>query len=122
MVGVLHEPYPQAARPDAGRLSGGVYRPFHPVGALQQRAPGLGQLYVASPPLEEPGPELILQLADALAEGGLRYLQAPSGASEAPLLGHRDEVGEVPEVHSTHYKRRLITVAENVLGSLRLRG
>ena len=68
---------------------------------LEHRGAGLRQLDAAVGPLQEPDPELGLELADLLAHRGLRDVQALGRAAEVQLLGDGDEVAEVPELHLT---------------------
>ena len=49
--------------------------------------------------VEEPHAELGLELADLLADGRLRHVQALGGAAEMQLLRDRDEVPQVSQLH-----------------------
>jgi hypothetical protein len=50
-------------------------------------------------PIEERDANLRLELPDLLAERRLRGVQPGRGAGEVQLVGHRDEVPEMPEFH-----------------------
>ena len=50
-------------------------------------------------PVEQPDAELLLELADLLADRGLRHVQALRRAAEVQLLRDRDEVPQVTEFH-----------------------
>ena len=69
--------------------------------ALEQRLAGGRELDAARGPVEERLPELGLEAADLLRERRLRDVQALGGAAEVPLLGHGDEVAQVPELHGS---------------------
>ena len=75
----------------AGRLRGGQRRARFG----QQRAPGVGQLDVVSGAVEQHHAELLLEVAHAGRDGRLDDVQAVGRASEAALLGDRDEGGEL---------------------------
>ncbi|AMA58857.1 hypothetical protein BCCGELA001_22995 [Bradyrhizobium sp. CCGE-LA001] len=93
-------------RPDQARAD----RPdlvFGDLDLLQDRAPahqhgvtGLRQLDLAAGPVEELGPELGFERLDVLAERRLREVQPPGGEGEAALLGDRDEIPELAQIHS----------------------
>src|SRR5438067_6491981 len=53
--------------------------------------------------IEKIGPDLVLELPDLPAEGGLGDAQPPCCAPEVELLGHRDEVPQMSELHGVSY-------------------
>ena len=71
----------------------------HAAGLLQHRGARVGQRDAALGAIEEPHAELLLQLADLLAHGGLRDMQALGGATEVQFLRNGYEVPQVPEFH-----------------------
>jgi hypothetical protein len=50
-------------------------------------------------PIEQSDANLHLELANLLAERGLRGVQSAGGAREVQLFGHRREVTQMPEFH-----------------------
>ncbi len=65
--------------------------------ALLQHQPGLGQPDRVGGPVEQPDPQLPLQLLDLTAQRGLGDVQPLGGAGEVQFLGHGQEVAEPPE-------------------------
>src|SRR6185369_11294221 len=61
----------------------------------------VGELDAALVAVEEAHAELLLELADLLADRRLGDVQPLRGAAEVPLFGGSDEVPEVSELH--HY-------------------
>jgi hypothetical protein len=68
-------------------------------GVLEKRAACGCELDAALRPVEEGDPELLLELANLLAEWGLRDLDPRGGATEVQFLRDGEEVAEVPELH-----------------------
>jgi hypothetical protein len=64
---------------------------------------GLGEPYRAAGPVEQLRAELPLQPADLRAHPGLGDAHPLGGPGEAPLLGHRDEVLELPQLHNRRF-------------------
>jgi hypothetical protein len=58
---------------------------------LQQAGAGLRQLYSRRPAREECQAQLVLEVADALGESGLREVQLFGGAGEVQRARHRGE-------------------------------
>ena len=69
--------------------------------ALEQRLAGGSELDAARGPVEQRLAQLGLEAADLLRERRLRDVQPLGGAAEVPLLGHGDEVAQVPQFHSS---------------------
>ena len=65
----------------------------------EEGAAGIRQRHVMTTPIEERDAHLRLELADLLAERRLRGVQTGRGAREIQLVGDRDEVPEMPELH-----------------------
>jgi hypothetical protein len=65
----------------------------------QQCVAGGGQPDAALVPVEQRLAELALEPADLRAHRRLSDRQAERRARDLALLGHRDEVGEVPQLH-----------------------
>src|SRR6478672_8840317 len=59
------------------------------------------QLHPAWNALEQRHADLTLEVTDLPAQWRLRDPQALGGAAEVGLLGHRDEVAEMSELHAT---------------------
>ena len=70
-----------------------------PTGLDEQRGAGRGEGDAAVGAVEQPHAQLCLELADLLADGGLRHVQALGGAAEVQLLRDRDEVPQVSQLH-----------------------
>ena len=66
----------------------------------QEGAAGIGQRHVMTAAIEQGDANRHLELANLLAERGLRGVQAAGGAREVQLLGHRHEVPQMPQFHS----------------------
>jgi hypothetical protein len=71
----------------------------HRAGLGQQSMTAFGEPDRARRPVEQLDAELTLQAAHLLAHGRLDNVQALRGAPEVELLGHGDEVVELPEFH-----------------------
>jgi hypothetical protein len=67
---------------------------------VEHRATGVGQRNAALRPVEQAHSELVLELADLLGDGRLRYVEALGRAAEVEFLGDGYEVPEVTEFHS----------------------
>ena len=65
----------------------------------QEGAAGARQRDVMTAPIEQRDADLYLELADLLAERGLRRVQAGRGAREIQFLGHCHEVPQMPQFH-----------------------
>jgi hypothetical protein len=53
--------------------------------------------------MKEPLPELPFEASDLRADRRLRHGDAGRAPCELPLLGHRHEVGELPQVHNEFF-------------------
>ncbi|GMA41867.1 hypothetical protein GCM10025883_39120 [Mobilicoccus caccae] len=62
------------------------------MGLLKQNRAHLGEFDVSAGPVEQLGPERVLELADLHAQSRLRDMQTDRRATEVQLLGDRDEV------------------------------
>ena len=65
----------------------------------QQRRAGRGQGHRAAVAQKHPLTELGLEPPDLLADRGLRDSEPLGGTGEVRLVGHRDEIRELPELH-----------------------
>jgi hypothetical protein len=65
----------------------------------QQRPPGVGQPHPMRGPLEQPGAELALQRPHRDRQRRLNHCQPLRRPGEAALLGDRDEVLQLPQLH-----------------------
>ena len=68
-------------------------------GVRQQRVARRGQPRPVSIAVEQGLPELALEAADLRAECRLGHRHAMSRARELTVLGNRDEVGKLPQIH-----------------------
>ncbi len=75
-----------------------VHLPQHGVGVFQQRAAGAGQPHAAPVTHEKADSELLLQLHQLAAEGGLRDVQDDRGAADASSPRHLDEIAKSTDV------------------------
>jgi hypothetical protein len=66
----------------------------------QERLARSGQRHRAAVAMKERLAELALQATDLRADRRLGDRHAIGGARELRLLGHRDEVGELPKIHN----------------------
>ena len=62
---------------------------------------GVGERDAPLRAVEQPDPELLLELADLLADGGLRHVQALGGPAEMEFLSDGDEIPQVAKFHGT---------------------
>src|SRR3954451_9931147 len=69
-------------------------------GLLEQRPSGDGEHDAARRAVEQPHAELLLELADLLADRGLGDVEAIRRTAEVQLLRDRDEVPQVTEFHA----------------------
>ena len=83
----------------ARRVAGHLRLLEHAAGLRQQRPSRIGEQDAALRAVEQLHAELGLELADLLADGGLRDVQALRRAPEVQLLGDSDEVPQVAEFH-----------------------
>ena len=67
--------------------------------AHEERRPGRGQLDLALVAQQQRRADLLLELADLLAQRRLGHVQALRRAAEVQLLGDGDEVAQVAELH-----------------------
>ena len=65
----------------------------------QECAAGICQRDVMTAPIEQRYANLRLELANLLAERGLRRVQSGRGAREIQFFGHRHEVPQMPQLH-----------------------
>jgi hypothetical protein len=66
-----------------------------------EKLAGLGQAQRPAAAFQQLQAQLVLQLADLLAQRRLGDMQAQGGAAEIQLLGHRQEVAEMTQLHQT---------------------
>jgi hypothetical protein len=67
----------------------------HSAPSSQKGAPGFGQLDPSRISLKQLESELIFQIADLLAQCGLRDMEPVSRAAQAQFLGHSNKIAEV---------------------------
>ena len=65
----------------------------------QEGAAGARQRDVVTAPIEQGDANLRLEVANLLAERGLRRVQSGRGAREIQFFGHRHEVPQMPQFH-----------------------
>ena len=99
----------ESDREDRFRRAGSAASGLKRLGSLADRdarvgqkgATGVGQLDAARPADEERRADLDLQIAKLAAERGLGGMQPLLGRDgDAALLGHGDEIAEMPELHT----------------------
>ena len=66
---------------------------------LEEDRPGTREAHATRRPQEERRLQLVLQLADLAAHGGLGDVELPGSAGDATLFGHGDEVFDLGEAH-----------------------
>src|SRR5262249_12711701 len=97
---VAHREVSDLARGNAPRLLHSVLqRVEHATGVNTERVAGGRQLHPAARSVEEGEAQLALQGLDLPAQRGLRDRQAARRAAKVPLLRHREEVAQVPQLH-----------------------
>ena len=64
-----------------------------------QQLPGLGDRHPARRPLDERDADLLLEPADLLRQRRLGDVLTLGGAGEVALVGERDEVFELSQIH-----------------------
>ena len=70
------------------------------LGALEQQAPGFGQLHRAGRARQQAHTELRLEAAHVLGDRRLADVQLGGGAREVAMTRHRGERAELLEIHS----------------------
>jgi len=65
----------------------------------QERAAGISQRDVMTAPIEQGDTNVLLKLANLLAERRLRGVQPGRSARKVQLFGHRHEVPQMPQFH-----------------------
>ncbi|MDT7648582.1 MAG: hypothetical protein QOC75_5582 [Pseudonocardiales bacterium] len=88
------------------RRAGPLRRTEGGSGLGQEPFAGGGQPDVAGRAVEQLDAELALQPADLLADRGLNDGQPLGGPPEVQLLGHRDEVAQLPQLHALPRRTR----------------
>ena len=89
--------------------------------AFEQRLAGGRELDAARGPVEERLPELGLEAADLLRQRRLGDVQAFGGTAEVPLLGHGEEVAQVPQLHGSASAIHIRNIANQHLIGVALR-
>ena len=74
-------------------------QPEQALGVVLQQPAGLGERAVARRAVEQSLPQLILDAAHRLADGRLRPVETPRGGGKTAVSGHRQERGEVRQLH-----------------------
>jgi len=65
----------------------------------QEGAAGIGQRHEMTAAIEQRNANRHLELANLLAERGLRGIESVGGTREVQLVGHRHEVPQMPQFH-----------------------
>jgi len=99
---LIHRRLPNTPRrrDDTSRSASSDSLPQDPLGVAAQHLPRRRQLHVAGQPVEQRRPQLPLQSPDLLRRRRLRHEARLRRAGEVSVLGHRQEVPELPNVHS----------------------
>src|SRR4051794_822243 len=103
---------PKAGLGGAARVARGRDRPLgldqHAARLAQHRATGVRQRNAALRPVEQAHAEFVLQLANLLGDGRLRYVEALGRTAEMEFLGDGYEVPQVTEFHGPQRPRAVI--------------
>src|SRR6185312_2860820 len=89
----------------ASGLPGPLREQEHAPGLLEHRGSGIGQGDLARGPVQQVDAELLLELANLLADRGLGDVEALGGTAEMQLLGDGDEIPQVPKLHGVSFLR-----------------
>ena len=87
----------------------------HLLALLVEAAARLGQLHPLVGAQEEAHPQLVLQLGDLPADGGLGHMEDPGGGRKAARLGHGGEILKLSEIHSLSYLFYISIISQRVL-------
>jgi hypothetical protein len=87
-----------------------------PARRCQQPIALIGQAHTAGVAPEECQAELLLQLADAIAQGRLCHVEPCRGPAEVQLLRHGDERCEVTQIHDHLPDRSPENISWSVIG------
>ncbi len=100
---------PTARRPTSPRWTRRAWRAASSTASrisrarTQEHGPGRGQLDLALVAQQQRRADLLLELADLLAQRRLGHVQALRGTAEVQLLGDGDEVAQVAELHDDRH-------------------
>jgi hypothetical protein len=84
-----------------------VLGPFQQrAGGREQRRAGRGQGHRAAVAVEQPHPKVVFEGLDLLRQRGPGDQQPLGGPAEVQLLGHRDEIPQLAQLHACHVTRR----------------
>jgi hypothetical protein len=72
----------------------------------EEHAAGVGQRHVMPAPIEQGDTDFRFELADLLAQRGLRGVEARGGAGEIQLVRHGHEVPQMTQFHHEQARRR----------------
>lgn len=97
------EPAPDQIGHLSDRLAHRLGRGECGAGVFERGTSRNGQRDGASRPVEQLGTEFLFESADLGADAGLADVHAPGRPGEVPLLGDRDEVFELPQVHDGRF-------------------
>jgi hypothetical protein len=65
---------------------------------------GVGEYYLSSVTKEKLDPDLVFEITDLFANGGLRYVQSAGCMTETLPFSHGDEISEMTELHGLFYR------------------
>jgi len=105
----MREADPQRADLAPGRPTGYVLPLFrerrHTLDPFQESLPSRGEFRTMRHPTKQCGADFRLEILDLLAEGRLTDPDFRSRACEVPLLGDREEIADMAELHN-HLQNR----------------
>jgi len=82
----------------------------------EKHPPGVRQLHVTLCSMKEGRLELLLETPDLLAQGRLRDMESHRRSSKMQLLGHREEIAEVAQLHAVTHIINVSTLLEKYIG------
>ena len=106
------QPAVQDAADSGDRVAAVLHSGQRAPGGRQQGLAGGGERHLAVVAHEEGVAEFVFEGCDGGAQAGLADVHAGRSPGEVPLLGHRHELLQLPELHASTYR---CTEAEHLL-------
>src|ERR1700738_1538103 len=67
---------------------------------VQENLPCVSQFNAVNATRQQLGPDLVFEVPDLSAEGGLRGMEGLGGRRPAAAVGHRDKIPQMSQIHN----------------------